>query len=132
MKKRLEALKRIGRLQDRLRELAHWRATALARERAGAADDLREVFAAMQESDFAYGATAALGQRRARAIERKIAALAADHEAQALKAKAEAVRAKLAEGALETAAARHRALVERRELAELIERTLHNLNASLT
>ena len=130
MKKRLDALKRIGRLQDRMRDLALWRATAIEREREGAADDLKSLFDAMEDSPLAYGATAAFGAGRARALERRIAKLSADHEIEAGRAKAEAMRAKLAEQAIDRAAARHRAQIERRELVELIEWTLRRRGSS--
>jgi hypothetical protein len=130
MRRRLETLKRIQALQERLRDLSAWRVAALERERDALRGDVVAVVAAMGESEFALGATAAFGARHIRVLEQRLAALAARGEAARQRANAEAMRAKLADRALETTAARHRADVERRELAELIERSLRREDTS--
>ena len=130
MKRRLETLKRIHALQGRLRDLAAWRLAALERERKALDDDLGAIFQAIAQSPFALGATAGFGGRHIRVMERRIAALAAEGEIERQRAAARAVRAKLADHAVESAAARYRALKERRELAELIERSLRRPGSS--
>ena len=130
MKRRLEALKRIHALQQRLRDLSTWRLAALERERMAVGDDLGAVLAALERSPLALGATAGFGERRIRALALRIAALAAEGEIERQRAAARAVRAKLADHAVESAAARYRALKERRELAELIERSLRRPGSS--
>jgi hypothetical protein len=130
MRRRLEALKRIHALQQRLRDLSAWRVAALERERTALAGDVVAIAAMMGESGFALGATAAFGERHMRALEQRLTALAARGETERQRANAEAVRAKLADRAVETAEARYRAHRERRELADLIERSLRRDHSS--
>jgi hypothetical protein len=130
MRRRLEALKRIHALQQRLRDLSAWRVAALERERAALAGDVVAVAAMMGESGFALGATASFGESHMRGLEQRLTALAARSETERRRANAEAVREKLADRAVETAEARYRADRERRELADLIERSLRRNDSS--
>ena len=74
MKRRLEALARIGKLQKQLHELAAWRLAQIGRRRDGLVEDEREMWAAMGEGLSAYGAPAEAALRRIRRIEAEIAA----------------------------------------------------------
>jgi len=124
MKKRLDALKSIGRLQAKMRDLGQWRLSALEREQASLGDDLQAVFTALESDDLAFGPQAALTVRRARALQKRLDSVKSESERVRRKAETHAVRARLAEDAAEIAAKVYREHKERKELAELIERSL--------
>ena len=130
MKKRLDALNRIGRLEAKMRDLGQWRLSALDRERAGLSDDLRALFVALESGDLAFGPQAALGLRRARALQRRLDALERESERARHKAQTHGIRAKLAEEAAEAAGKAYREQKERKELAELVERALARRDTS--
>jgi hypothetical protein len=132
MKKRLDALTRIGKLQARMHDLGRWRLSSLERKQAGLSDDLRTVFETLESGELAYGAQAVLVARYIRALQRKLDALAREQEAARRGVLEHATRAKLAERAIEIAALRYRRHKERRELAELIERAIASRSASST
>ncbi len=130
MKKRLEALEKIERLQKQMHDLAVWRLAALGRTRDELAGDHREMLEAMGRGVVAYGAPAAAASRRVRALEMEIAEATAQYEAQTRRAIDQGARAKLADRARETAEARYREQKERKELVELIENSLRNPKSS--
>ena len=68
--------------------------------------------------------------RRIRALEREIAVAAAEYEAQTRRALDQGTRAKLADRARESVDARYRDQEQRKELAELVERSLQNPKSS--
>ncbi len=68
MKKRLEALEKIERLQKQMHDLAVWRLNALGRERDELADNHREMWQAMGRGVAAYGPPAAAAMRRIRSV----------------------------------------------------------------
>lgn len=130
MKKRMDALNRIGKLQAQLHELGRSRLSAIERLEATLDADLRAAFETLESAGLAYGEQTKLTARRVRSLQRRLDALAREkthaHEA----AKAHGLRAKLAERAAETAAKAYREDKERKELAELIERALARRDAS--
>ncbi|MGD1035623.1 MAG: hypothetical protein ABR878_00170 [Roseiarcus sp.] len=130
MKRRLQALEKIGRLHKEMHDLAVWRLNALSRERDDLARNHCEMLDAMERGVAAYGAPAAAGLRRIRALEKEIAAAAAEYEAQTRRAIDQGTRAKLADRARESADARYRDQRQRKELADLIERSLRNPKSS--
>jgi N-acetylglucosamine kinase-like BadF-type ATPase len=132
MKKRLDALTRIGRFQALMHDLGRSRLHSLERQRSGLTDDLKAVFQTLESDAIAYGPQAGLAARHIRALQRKLDQLVRDQDAARLSALAQGVRAKLAELALETAALDHRRHKERKELAELIERAIARQGASST
>jgi len=132
MKKRLDALTRIGRFQALMHDLGRSRLLWLERQQAGLTDDLKAVFQTLESDELAYGPRAGLAARHIRALQRKLDQLVRDHDAARLSALAQGTRAKLAELALETAALDHRRHKERKELAELIERAIARGGASST
>jgi hypothetical protein len=132
MKKRLDALTRIGRFQALMSDLGRLRLHSLERQRAGLNDDLKAVFQTLESDDLAYGPQAGLAQRHIRALQRKLDQLVHDQDAARLSALAQGTRAKLAELAREAAALDHRRHKERKELAELIERAIARRGASST
>jgi hypothetical protein len=132
MKKRLDALTRIGRFQSLMHDLGRSRLRSLERQQAGLTDDLKAVFQTLESDELSYGPQAGLGARHIRALQRKLDQLVRDQDAARLSALAQGMRAKLAELALETAALDHRRHKERKELAELIERAIARRAASST
>jgi hypothetical protein len=132
MKKRLDALTRIGRFQALMHDLGRSRLHSLERQQAGLSDDLKAVFEALESDELAYGPQAGLAARHIRALQRKIDQPVRDQEAARRAAFAHGTRAKLAEQAIETAAAGYRRHKKRKELAELIERAIARRGASST
>jgi len=132
MKRRLDALTRIGRFQALMRDLGRSRLHSVERQRAGLTDDLKAVFEALESDAAAYGPPAALAARHIRGRQRKLDQLLRDQEAARASALTQATRAKLAENKLEAAVLDHRRQKERKELAELIERTIARRGASPT
>ena len=124
MKRRLEALARIGKLRKQLHELASWRRAQIGQRRDGRVDDERAMWEAMGEGLSAYGATAEAAMRRIRRVEAEIAAAEAAYAAQSRQAFKEGARAKLAERAHDELDAKYRDQSERKALAELIEHAL--------
>jgi len=124
LRRKIERLERIERLRKRLHEMSSWRLARLAQERDRLASAHAEMVRALGEGLMAYGAPAAAGARRLRAIEREIAvaeALAKDLERRALE---DGRLAKLAEGSLGAARELWREGLERRSLEELIDASL--------
>jgi hypothetical protein len=132
MKKRLDALTRIGRFQALMSDLGRSRLRSLERQQAELTDDLKAVFETLESDEFAYGAQAGLAARHIRALQRKLDQLIRDHDAARSSALAQGTRAKLAELALEAAALDHRRRQERKALAELIELAIARRAASST
>ena len=132
MKKRLDALTRIGRFQSLMHDLGRSRLHSLERQHSGLTDDLKAVFQTLESDEQAYGPRAGLASRHIRALQRKLDQLVRDQDAARLSALAQGIRAKLAELALETAALDHRRHKERKELADLIERAIARRAASST
>jgi len=132
MKKLLDSLTRIGKLQARMHGLGRWRLFSLERQQAGLSDDLRAIFEVLESGDLAYGAQAGLAARHVGALQRRLDSLAREQETARRSVVAHGTRAKLAERAIETAAVRYRRHKERNELAELIEQAIARRNASST
>jgi hypothetical protein len=119
MKRRLDALTRIGRLQALMHDLGRWRLHAVERQQAGLNDDLRAVFDILGADEIANGVDAGLVNRRIRALQVRL-----EQESAHRTVLTHGMRAKLAELAIEAAALGYRRLNERKELAEIIERAL--------
>jgi hypothetical protein len=130
MKKRLESLEKIERVHSQMHDLAVWRLAALGRERDDLAENHRQMLEAMGSGIAAYGAPAAAALRRVRALEKEIAAAEAEYEAQTRRAIDQGTRAKLADRARESLEAKYRDQKQRKELADLIERSLRNPKSS--
>ena len=130
MKKRMDAMNRLVKLQARMHDLGRSRLTAIEQRQASLADDLKAVFEMLECGDIAYGPQAKLTQRRIRSLQKRLDDLASESTLAREAAKAHGLRATLAEKAAETAAKAYRADQERKELAELIERTLMRREAS--
>jgi hypothetical protein len=132
MKKRLDSLTRIGKLQARLHGLGRWRLSSLEREQAGLSDDLRAIFEVLESGDLAYGPQARLAASHVGALQRRLDSLAREQETARRSVVEHGTRAKLAERVIETAALRYRQHKERNELAEIIEQAIARRNASST
>jgi hypothetical protein len=124
MKRRLDALTRIGRLQTLLHDLGRWRLLAVESQQAGLNDDLRSLFETLGAGEIANGIDARLVSRRVRALQVRIDHLAREQDNARRSVLTQGTRAKLAELAIEAAALDYRRANERKELAEIIERAL--------
>jgi hypothetical protein len=124
MKRRLEALTRIGRLQTLMHDLGRWRLHALEGQQAGLNDDLKAVFEILDAGEVGVGLHAGLVARRIRALQLRLDQLAPEQESARQSVLTQGARAKLAERAIEAATLGYRRLNERKELAEIIERAL--------
>jgi hypothetical protein len=124
MKRRLDALTRIGRIQALMHDLGRWRLHAVERQQAGLNSDLKAVFEALEADEIANGVHAGLVTRRIRALQVRLDQLAREQESAHRSVLTQGARAKLAELAIETAALGYRRSNERKELAEIIEQAL--------
>jgi len=132
MKRRLDALTRLGRLQTLMRDVGRWRLNSLESRQAALNDDLAAVFEALEADKLSYGAQAELAARRIRSLQVKLDELAREQESARRSALVQGTRAKLAELAIEAASLSYRRLNERKELAEIIERAIARRSASST
>jgi hypothetical protein len=121
MKRRLDALTRIGRLQGLMHDLGRWRLHSLERQQAGLNDDLKAVFEILDSDEIANGVHAGLVAHRIRALQLRLDRLAREQESARRDVLAQGARAKLAEQAIEAAALDYGRLNERKALAEIIE-----------
>jgi hypothetical protein len=124
MKRRLDALTRIGRLQTLMHDVGRSRLNALDRKQAELNDNLKAAFEALDADELAYGAQTGLVARRIRALQVKLDQLARERESAGRSVLTQEIRTKLAELAIEAAALGYRRSNERKELAEIIERVL--------
>jgi hypothetical protein len=132
MKKRLDALIRIGRFQTLMYDVGRSRLHSLERQLAGLNDDLKAVFEALEADELAYGAQAGLVARHIRLLQLRLDQLAREQESAHRGARSQGTRAKLAELAIEAASLSYRRFNERKELAEMIERAIGRRSASST
>lgn len=130
MKKRHEALSRMSKLQAGMRDLGQAKLADLERLHGELSDDLRSLFASLKSNDLAYGAQAALGTSRVRALQKRIDDVKVESERVRRKVETHGMRAKLTEDAAEAAAKAYREHKERKDLADLIERMLTRRAAS--
>jgi len=130
MKKRVDSLARIGKLASQMHELGRWRLTAIEHEQATLSGDLRSAFEALEEGELAYGAQAKLSARRIRSLQKRLDALERECHEVSRAARVHGIRARLAEQAAETAGKAFREQEARKDLADLVERTLIRRNAS--
>jgi hypothetical protein len=114
-----------------MHDLGRWRLQAVERQQAELKDDLKAVFEALEGDQIAYGAEARLVTRRIRTLQVRLDHLAREQESARRSVLTQGTRAKLAELAIEAAALDYQRLSERKELTEIIERTLGR-NASST
>jgi len=77
MKRRLDALTRIGRLQALMHDLGRWRLHSLEGQQAGLNDDLKAVFEILDSDEVANGVHAGLVARRIRALQLRLDQLSA-------------------------------------------------------
>ena len=130
MKKQLDGLKRIERVQRQMRDLANWRLAAIERARESLVENHREMIEAIGRDLASYGPLAVAATRQIRAIERQIEIAGVNRREQAKAAMDQAARVKLANRAAGAADARCHAQRERKDLAELIDRSLGGAKAS--
>jgi hypothetical protein len=124
MKKRLESLEKISLLQSKLHDLNKWRLAEIEQKRQQLEDTQRAMIEAIDRDAIAQGALAAAASRRLRAIDRQIATTKAAYEAQSRRTLDQGARAKVAERLVQSVDAEYRAQNERKELSDLIERSI--------
>jgi hypothetical protein len=124
MRRRLDALTRIGRFQALMHDVGRWRLHSLERQEAVLKDNLKAVFETLEAGEIAYSVQAGLVARHIRALQLRLDQLAREQESARRRVLTQGTRAKLAELAIESAALGHRRLNERKELAEIIEHAL--------
>src|SRR5271170_7317577 len=103
MKRRLDALTRIGRLQALMHDLGRWRLHSLERQQAAMNDDLKAVFEILGSDEIADGVHAGLAAHRIRALQLRLDLLALEQESARRSVLTQGTRAKLAELAIESA-----------------------------
>ena len=103
MKKRLDALTRIGRFQSLMHDVGRSRLSVLERQQAGLNDDLKAVFEILDSDEVANGVHAGLVARRIRALQLRLDQLAREQESARRSVLTQGARAKLAEQAIEAA-----------------------------
>jgi hypothetical protein len=124
MKRGLDALTRIGRLQALMHDLGRWRLHSLERQQAGLNDDLKAIFELLDTDEIVNGVDAGLVAYRLRALQMRLDQLGREQESASRSVLTQGARAKLAEQAIEAATLDYRRLNERKELAEIIESAL--------
>jgi hypothetical protein len=132
MKRRLDALTRIGRFQALMHDVGRSRLHSLERQQAGLNDDLKAVFETLEADEIAYGAQAGLVARHIRGLQLRLDQIMREQESARRSVLTQGTRAKLAELAIEAAALGYRRLRERKELAEIIEQAVARRSASST
>ena len=132
MKRRLDALTRIGRFQSLMHDDGRSRLHSLERQQAGLNDDLKAVFETLEADEIAYGAQAGLVARHIRGLQLRLDQIMREQESARRSVLTQGTRAKLAELAIEAAALGYRRLRERKELAEIIEQAVARRSASST
>jgi hypothetical protein len=132
MKRRLDALTRIGRFQSLMHDVGRSRLHSLERQQAGLNDDLKAVFETLEADEIAYGAQAGLVARHIRGLQLRLDQIMREQESARRSVLTQGTRAKLAELAIEAAALGYRRLRERKELAEIIEQAVARRSASST
>jgi hypothetical protein len=130
MRKRLNSLEKISQLQSKLHDLTIWRLAAIDQQRGALEEAERAMIEAIDRDAIAYGAPAAAAAKRLRSVGRQIAVAKADYEAQSRRAVDQGARAKLAERLVDSADVEYRAKKERKDLGDLIERSLRGKPSS--
>lgn len=130
MKKRLNSLEKILHLQSKLHDLTVWRLAAIDQQREALEAAERAMIDVLDRDAIAHGAPAAAASKRLRSIGREIAVAKADYQAQSKRVRDQGARAKLAERLVESADAEYRAQKDRKDLGDLIERSLHGKPSS--
>lgn len=131
MKKHLDGLKRIERVQRQLADLAQWRLAAIESAEATLVEGRRQMIEAIGRDAPYTGPLAATIARHMRGIERRIESAAVSRQLLADAARVQGGRTRLADQAVVAADLRQRAHRERKDLAELIERSLGVAKTSL-
>lgn len=126
MRKRLEKLKRIERLQKHIHELSTWKVARLAAKRTQLADAHLEMIVALGDGLLSFGGAASAATRRIRAIEVETGEISAAHDAQVLQSQEFGMRAHAAKRAVQSTDAKVRAEADKKSLETLIEQSLRS------
>jgi hypothetical protein len=124
LKKKLERLKRIERLQKRIHELSTWKLSKLAARKEQLDVAHIEMIAALGEGLLSFGGAASAATRRIRALEVEKQEANVAHEAGQRQSFELGMRARAAERAVQATAAEARAEADKKSLEALIEQSL--------
>jgi hypothetical protein len=130
MKQRRQSLAKILVLQEQLHKLSAWKLAALDQQRAALEEGQKATIEAIDRDAIAQGILAAGATKRLRGIDKKIEDVKALHIAQSRVALEQGARAKLAERLVDGVDAKYRMQQERKDLGDLIERSLGKGGAS--
>jgi hypothetical protein len=130
MKQRRQSLAKILILQEQLHKLSAWKLAALDQQRAALEEDQKTTIEAIDRDAIAQGILAAGATKRLRGIDKKIEDVKALHTAQTRVALEQGARAKLAGRLVDGVDAKYRMQQERKDLGDLIERSLGKGGAS--
>jgi hypothetical protein len=130
MTQRRQSLAKILILQEQLHKLSAWKLAALDQQRAALEEDQKATIEAIDRDAIAQGLLAAAATKRLRGIDKKIEDVKALHTAQTRVALEQGARAKLAERLVDGVDAKYRMQQERKDLGDLIDRSLGKGGAS--
>jgi hypothetical protein len=124
LKRKLERLKRIERLQKRIHELSTWKLSKLAARKEQLDIAHVEMIAALGEGLLSFGGAASAATRRIRALEVEKQEANDAHEAEQRQSFELGMRARAAGRAVQATAAEARAEADKKSLETLIEQSL--------
>jgi hypothetical protein len=130
MKKRRESLTKILALQEQLQKLSTWKLAALDQRRAELEEAQKATIEAINRDATMNGILVEGATRHLRGIDQSIQEVKAQHVTQSKLALEQATRTKLAERLVDGVDAKYRVQQERRELGDLIERSIGKGGAS--
>ena len=130
MKQRRKSLTKILVLQEQLHKLSTWKLAALDQQRAELEEAQKATIEAINRDSTMNGILVESATRRLRGIDRRIEEVKAQHVTQSKLALEQGARTKLAERLVDGVDAKYRMQQERRELGDLIERSVGKGSAS--
>jgi hypothetical protein len=130
MKRRIESLKRMADLQQRMSDLKKWRLAQLEAEKRALGEAHLETIAALDRELAAFGPLAAVATRRARRLEKDIAAAATACEAHKMQVLEQAARSSAIDHVVRSADARQKDHEARAELTEIVDGWLASRGSS--
>jgi hypothetical protein len=130
MKQRRESLTKILALQEQLHKLSAWKLAALDQQRAELEEAQKATIEAINRDATMNGLLVEGATRHLRGIDRRIEEVKALHVTQSKLALEQGARTKLAERLVDGVDAKYRVQQERRELGDLIERSVGKGSAS--
>jgi len=132
MKKRVDSLSRVQRVQKMLSELAEWRLTQMQAELAALENNRRDIFAASADTQMFFGPSAVFMTAQLKGLEQRIADAGRSASAQAEVTRRQKTSVNLAERLLKDANLQYRSQLEQKGLSDIIEGAVARSASSLT